>query len=94
MSNRGVGPTCAANSLLFTVHSCLSKCSKCISTAQARRIWVSTAGASRDCALVVAPNAFSDITFRGRHTGKPRALVVQSRLFVTGARDRSGLISW
>ena len=41
---------CPANSLLFTVHSCLSNSSKCISTAQARRIWVSAAGASNDCA--------------------------------------------
>ena len=40
-------------------------------TAQARRIRVSTAGASRDCALVVAPCTFSDmvITFRGRRKG-------------------------
>ena len=59
---------CPANSLLFTVHSCLSKSSKCISTAQARRIWGPAAGASDDCALVVVPCAFSHmvVTFRGR----------------------------
>ena len=28
----------------LTVHSCFSKCSKCISTAQARRIWLAAAG--------------------------------------------------
>ena len=52
---------------LFRVHSCLSKSSKCISTAQACKIWVCAAGAYRDCALAVVPRAFSDmgVTFRG-----------------------------
>ena len=61
----------------------------CISTAQARRIWVFAAGASNDCAPVVVPCAFSHmvITFRGRRKGV--VLVLQSRLFVTGARGRS-----
>ena len=42
--------------------------SKCISTAQARRICWARAGALRDCALLMIPCAFSDlvITFRGR----------------------------
>ena len=45
-------------------------------------------GASSDCALVVAPCAFC-----GRR--KPRVLAQQSRLFVTGARDRSEMqFSW
>ena len=56
--HRCVARACAANSLLFTVHSCLSKSSTCISTAQARKIWVAAAGACRDCALVVVPYAF------------------------------------
>ena len=62
----------------------------CISTAQARRIWVAAVGASSDCALVVAPRAFSHmvVTFRGRE-GTPGVLVLESRLLVTGARDRS-----
>ena len=62
---------CAASSRLFTVHSCLSKSSKCIPIAQGRRIWVFTEVASRDCALVVMSCAFSDmvVTFRGRHKG-------------------------
>ena len=60
-----------SNSLLFTVHSCLSTSSMCISTAQARRICVGTAGASNGCALVVVPCAVSHmvITFRGRRKG-------------------------
>ena len=79
------------NSLLFTAHSCLSKSSKCISTAQARRIWVAGACACRDRALVVVPRAFwyMVITFRGRRKGNLVFLVLQSRLFVAGARDRS-----
>ena len=51
----------------------VSTSSMCTSTAQARRIWVSAAGASNDCILVVtvAPCAFSHlvITFRGRRKG-------------------------
>ena len=59
---------CPAISLLFTVHSCLSKSLVCISTAQAREIWGPAAGACRDCALVVTPYACSHmaVTFRGR----------------------------
>ena len=83
MSNQGVARSGPAISLLFTVHSCLSKSSKCISTAQARRIWVSAAGACRDCALVVVPRTFSDMvvtfrvggaksTFRSRRKGSER----------------------
>ena len=64
--------------------SCLSESSKCISTAHARKIWWGAAGARHDCALVVVPCCSQ---------GKPRVLVVQSRLFMTGARDRSGSIS-
>ena len=62
---------CAANSLLFTVHSCLPTSSMCISTAQARRIWVAAAGASSDCVLVVVPCVFwcMVVTFRGRCKG-------------------------
>ena len=62
---------CAANSLLFIVHSCLSTSSMCISTAQARKIWGPAAGASSNCALVVVPRAFSYmvVTFRGRRRG-------------------------
>ena len=54
-----------------TVHSCLSKSSKYISTAQAREIWVAAASACRDCALVVVPCALSDmvVTFLGRRKG-------------------------
>ena len=36
--DRGDPSACAANSLLFMVHSFTSKSSKCISTAQPRRI--------------------------------------------------------
>ena len=68
VSNRGVAPTCPANSLLFLVHVCLLKSSIYMSIAQARRIWWAGAGACRDYALVVAPRAFSHmvIIFRGR----------------------------
>ena len=64
-----------------------------ISTAEARGIWGPAAGAASDCALVVVPRAFSQMvmTFRGSQR-KPRVLVVQSRLFVTGER-RGALIS-
>ena len=43
----------------------------CISTAQARRIWLGVEGASSDCALNVVPCAFSHmvVTFRGRRKG-------------------------
>ena len=60
---------CAANSLLFAVHACLSTSSMCISTVQARKICLP--GASNDCALVVVPCAFSHmvLTFRGRRKG-------------------------
>ena len=78
---------CAAESLLFTVHSLFSTSSMCTSTAQARRIWVSAAGASSD-----AFSAHGD-HFSWQAQGKPRVLVLQSRLFVTGARDRRCLIS-
>ena len=44
----------AANSLLFRVHSCLLRSSKCISG------WPG-AGAFLDCALFVVPCAFSDL---------------------------------
>ena len=59
---------CTANSLLFTIHSCLSTC---LSTAQGHEIWVAAAGACRDCALVVAPRAFSHmvIALHGRRKG-------------------------
>ena len=69
--DRCAARACPANSLLFTVHSCLSTSSMCISTAQARRIWGPAAGASSDCALVVLPCAFSRmvVTFRGRCEG-------------------------
>ena len=62
---------CPANSLLFTVHSCLSTSSMCISTAQAHKICLPAAGASSDCALVAAPCTFSHmvVTFRGRRNG-------------------------
>ena len=62
---------CPANSPLFAVHSCLSTSSMCISTAQPRKICLPAAGASSDCALVVAPCAFSHtvVTFRGRRKG-------------------------
>ena len=53
----GVARSGQAISLLFTVHSCLSKSSKCISTAHARKIWVAGAGACRERALVVVPRA-------------------------------------
>ena len=66
------------------------------STAQARKICLPAAGASSSCALVVAPCAFSHmvVIFRGRRNGKPRVLnlVLQSRLFATGARNRSCLL--
>ena len=60
-----------ANSLLFTVHACLSTSSMCISTAQARKICLPAAGASSVCALVVVPCAFwyMVVTFRGRRKG-------------------------
>ena len=44
-------------------------------------------GASNDCALVVAPCASVRIFADG--DWKHRVLVLQSRLFVTGAMDRS-----
>ena len=71
----GVAWACAASSLLFAVHSCLSKSSKCISTAQACRIWWAGAGACRDCALVVVPCAFLDmvVIFRGRRRETSRS---------------------
>ena len=74
--------------------SCLSKSSKCIPTAQSRKVCLAAAGGCCDCALVVVPCAFSDmvVTFRGRRK-ETAFLVVQSRLFVTGARDRSGFTS-
>ena len=58
-------------SLPFIVHSFTSRSSKCISTAQARRIWWAGAGALRDCALVVLSCTFSGlvISFRGRRRG-------------------------
>ena len=90
----GVAHPCPANSLPFTAHSCLPQSSKCISPAQGRRIWVSAAGACRDCALNVVPSTFSDMVVTSwQAQGKPRALVIQSRLFVTSARDRSGFKS-
>ena len=49
-------------------------------------------GACPDCALVVAPRAFSDMVVRQAEE-KPRASVVHSRLFVTGATDQSGFTS-
>ena len=81
---------CAANSLLFTVHSCLSTSSMCISTAQARRIWGPAAGASSNCALVVVPCAFwyMVVTFRGRCKGN-LVLWCSKVNFVTGASERS-----
>ena len=91
----GSARVCPANSLLSTVHLCLSESSKCIWTAQAREIWVAGACACRDCALVVVPRAFSHmvVTCRGRRKGNRVFFVAQSRLFVTGARDRSGFAS-
>ena len=70
MLDRCVAWACVASSLLFTVHSCFSKSSTCISAAQAREICVGR-GACRDCALVVVPCAFSDmvVTFHGRRKG-------------------------
>ena len=64
--------------MIFTVHSCLSKSSTCISTAQARKICVGVAGACRNCALVLVPCAFSDmvVTFRGRRKGNLGNLVL------------------
>ena len=73
VSNRGVAPGRPANSLLFTVHSCLSKSSKCISTAQARKIWVAAVGACRDCALVVMPCTFSDMVVEISCFGGPKS---------------------
>ena len=67
---------CAADSLLFTVHSCRSTSSMCTSNAQARRIWVAGMCACRDCALVVAPCAFSHVA----GAREPRVLALQSRL--------------
>ena len=58
MLDRGVARSGPAISLLFTAH-------QTVDAAQAGKIWVSPAGACRDCALVVAPRAFSDtvVTF-------------------------------
>ena len=69
--DRCAARACPANSLLFTVHSCLSKSSTCISTTQAREIWVAAASACRDCALVVVLRAFSHMVvfLRGRRKG-------------------------
>ena len=64
---------CAADSLLFTVHSCLSTSSMCTSTAQARKICLPAAVASGDCALVVVRAHFG----------------TWWSLFVTGARETS-----
>ena len=73
--------------LLFPIHSRLSKSSKRVSTAQARKIGRAAAGARRGCALVVAQRAFSDtVTFRGRRKGK----LASWRRKVTRARGRSG----
>ena len=60
----GVARGCAANSLLFAVHSCPI-------SAQARKLCLAAAGACRDCSLVVAPCAFLDmvVTFHGRRKG-------------------------
>ena len=63
-----------ASTALFTGHSCLSKSWKCISNAPARRIW----GLRSRC---------GDFSWEAQ--GKPRVLVLQSRRFVTGARDRT-----
>ena len=85
---------CAANSLLLTVHSCLSTSSKCISTAQASKIRVPAAGASGDCALVVSRAHFR--TWWSLFVAGAREASCfggPSRLFVTGARDRSGCTS-
>ena len=77
MLNRGVASGRPAISLLLTVHSCLSKSSKCTSTAQAHKIWVAGAGACRDCALVADRGHFSwqtscfggpQSTFRDRYS--------------------------
>ena len=53
-----------------------SRSSKCISTAQARRIRWARAGALRDCALVVVPCAFSGLV--GEHFSWQ-----ESQLFLT-----------
>ena len=80
----------------WATNSRLPKSSTCISTAQAREIWVAAAGACRDCALVVAPRAFSHTaaTFRGRRRGG-NLVLWWSKLdfFMTAARDRSGFAS-
>ena len=48
------------------MHSFTSRSSKCISTAQARRVWWASAGALQGC----APGVFDlEITFRGRRKG-------------------------
>ena len=53
--DRGCSHPSAPKSLLFTVHSCLSKSSKCTTTSRSR------AGAFLDRALVVAQCAFSGL---------------------------------
>ena len=86
--------TSTANSLLFTIHSCLSKQSTCISTAQAREIWgPAVVASSRLRSRCGAARIFAHGGFSWQVQGKPCVLVVQCRLFVTGVRDRSGFTS-
>ena len=81
VENRYVASGRLANSLLFTVRSCLSKSSKCISTAQARKKnWLAAAGAWHDCALIVVIFGYGD-HFSWQAQGKPRALAVQISTF-------------
>ena len=78
---------CPANSLLFTVHSCLSKSSKCISDCAGSQ----NLGGGDECVsrLRSRCGAVRIFTHGGHFSwqaqGKPCVLVVQSRLFVTGA---------
>ena len=71
--DRWGAPTSTASSLLFTVHSCLSKSSTCISNAHAREIWV---GWQRRVLVATVLSLwccahFSHmvVTFRGRRKG-------------------------
>ena len=86
----GVARACAASSLLFTVQSFLSKSSKCISGSQNLGGWSGRLSRPRSrCGAVRIFGHGGHFSWQAQ--GKSHVLVVQSRLFVTGARDRTGV---
>ena len=91
-SHRGVAPGRPANLLLFTIHSCLKVLEVHFDCAGSQNLVGRGGCLSRLRSRCGAARIFGHGGhFSWQAEGK-RALVAQSRLFVTGARGRSGFI--